>query len=63
MAKKYVVVNGGFIECGVSSGIVGIFADKKRADDVADACYGKVFELPEPEKINPDYNKINEVIK
>jgi hypothetical protein len=75
MKKKYIVVNIGCIECGVSSDIVGVFADKKRARDVAYACCGKygwreggendfeVFELPEPETINPDYSEINEVLK
>jgi hypothetical protein len=75
MKKKYIVVNIGCIECGVSSDIVGIFADEKRARDVANACddkYGwreggqnafEVFELPEPETINPDYSDINEVLK
>jgi hypothetical protein len=75
MKKKYIVVNIGCIECGVSSDVVGIFADKKRANDVANACDDKynwreggqnvfeVFELPEPETINPDYSEINEVIK
>jgi hypothetical protein len=73
MAKKYVVVNIGCIECGVSSGIVGVFADQKRAYDVAGACRDRynwreggqnafeVFELPEAEIINPDYNEIKEV--
>lgn len=75
MKKKYIVVNIGCIECGVSSGIVGIFADEKRARDVAEACCNKyswreggendfeVFDLPEPETINPDYSEINEVLK
>jgi hypothetical protein len=75
MKKKYIVVNIGCIECGVTSDIVGVFADKKRANDVADACcdkYGwreggqntfEVFDLPEPETINPDYSEINEVLK
>lgn len=74
MEKKYIVVNIGCLECGVSSNIVGVFADKKRADDIATACsenYNwreggqnvfEVFELPEPEIINPEYNGINEVI-
>jgi len=75
MEKKYIVVNIGCIECGVSSDIVGVFANKERADAVASACDDKydwreggqnafeVFELPEPEIINPDYNEINEVLK
>ena len=75
MEKKYIVVNIGCIECGVSSNVVGVFADKKRADDVADACseiYSwreggqndfEVFEMPEPEIINSEYNEINEVTK
>ena len=73
MEKKYVVVNIGCIECGVSSDIVGVFANKEKAYAIASACDDKynwreggqnafeVFELPEPEIINPDYNEINEV--
>ena len=75
MEKKYIVINIGCIECGVSSNVVGVFADKAKADAVASACDDKynwrqgrqnafeVFELPEPEIINPDYSEINEVLK
>ena len=75
MEKKYIVINIGCIECGVSSNVVGVFADKAKADAVASACGDKydwrqggqntfeVFELPEPEIINPDYSEINEVLK
>lgn len=64
------MINIGCIECGVSSNIVGVFADKKRADDIATACsknYSwreggqnnfEVFELPEPEIINPEYERL-----
>ena len=66
----YLVMNIGCIECGVSSNIVGLFADKARADAVAKACEEKhswrhhgqneyeVFELPEPEIIDPEYEGV-----
>jgi len=66
----YLVMNIGCIECGVSSNIVGLFADKARADAVAEACDDKhswrqhgqnnyeVFELPEPEIIDPEYEGV-----
>lgn len=63
----YVVVNIGCIECGVSSAIVGLFADKNKAEDIATKCQKlyawreggqndfEVFELLEPEKIAKEY--------
>ena len=63
----WLVMNIGCIECGVSSGIVGVFADKTTADSVADQCTDKlfwreggqnsfeVFELPAPEIIAEEY--------
>lgn len=35
MADRYLVFNIGCIECGVSSGVVGVFDDIKRADELA----------------------------
>jgi hypothetical protein len=67
----YVVVNIGCIECGVSSKIVGMFAEKARAVAVAEACdelhdwreFGQnryeVFELPDvPERVDPEYTGV-----
>ena len=63
----YLVMNIGCIECSVSSKIVGLFADKARADAVAEACNEKhswrehgqnnfeVFALPEPERVDAEY--------
>jgi len=63
----YLVFNIGCIECGVSSKVVGVFADKGRAEAVAEACkknHGwreggqnsyKVFELPPAEQIDSEY--------
>lgn len=63
----YIVVDIGCIECGVPSKIVGLFADKARADAVAAACEEKyrwrehgqnnyeVFELPEAERVDEEY--------
>lgn len=35
-AKRYVVVNIGCIECGVSSAVVGVYASEAEAERVAD---------------------------
>lgn len=63
----YMVFNVGCIECGVSSKIVGLFADKVKAEVTAAMCESKhywrehgqnsyeIFELPEPEVIDPEY--------
>lgn len=67
--QKYILVNIGCIECGVSSDIVGIF-DEDAVRDIARACkreYGwreggqnafKYFEVPEEDMINPQYCEI-----
>lgn len=63
----YLVMNIGCIECGVSSKIVGVFADKAKADEVAAACDKthswreggqnafEVYELPAPEVVDAEY--------
>ena len=63
----FVVMNIGCIECGVSSTIVGVFRDKEKAEVIAMYCDNnfswreggqnsfEVFELPEPEKVAPEY--------
>lgn len=63
----WLVMNIGCIECGVSSAVVGVFADKAKADEIAAECDKKydwreggqnafeVFELPEAEQIAPEY--------
>ena len=63
----WLVMNIGCIECGVSSAIVGVFADKEKADAIAAECGEKfgwreggqnafeVFEIPEPEKVADEY--------
>ena len=63
----WLVMNIGCIECGVSSAIVGVFADKAKADEIAAECDKKydwreggqntfeVFELTEAEQIAPEY--------
>lgn len=65
--SAFVVVNIGCIECGVSSNIVGVFADEAEAERVADACgtaYDwreggqnsfRVFPLPEVGVIADEY--------
>lgn len=65
--SKYIVVNIGCIECGVSSNIVGVFSDKARADQVAEDCNNRlswreggqndyqVFDLPDPDVIAAEY--------
>lgn len=34
----YLVMNIGCIDCGVSSAVVGVFADKSKAELIAEAC-------------------------
>lgn len=63
----WLVMNIGCIECGVSSAVVGVFANKATADAIAKACDEKyawreggqnsfeVFELPESEHIALEY--------
>ena len=65
----YMVFNIGCIECGVSSKIVGLFADKLKAEEVRKMCEDKhhwrdngqnafeVFELPQPEHIDEEYTQ------
>jgi hypothetical protein len=71
----YMVFNIGCIECGVSSKIVGLFADKEKADIVARFCNDEhswreggqniyeVFKLPEPEKVDDEYSGTAEALK
>lgn len=65
----YLVMNIGCIECGVSSKVVGVFADKSKAESVAktldaDAAMSwreggqnsfEVFTLPKPEIVDEEY--------
>lgn len=63
----WIVVNIGCIECGVSSNIVGVFDDKRKANEIAkrfDEQFGwreggqnefKVFPMPELNTIHPEY--------
>lgn len=69
--EKYVVVNIGCIECGVSSNIVGVYSQKEKAQQVAqglqaDKGYNwrqggqnsyEVFTLPKLDSTNPEYNR------
>lgn len=67
---KYIVVNIGCIECGVSSKIVGVFDNKKRAESVADQCLElydwrengqnsfEIFEMPEVNVIDQEYKGV-----
>lgn len=66
---KWIVVNIGCIECGVSSNIVGVFTDKTKADNLADSLYDshgwrdggqnafEVFPMPELDTMNPEYRE------
>lgn len=62
----WLVMEIGCLECGMPSGVVGVFADKDKAEAVATACEKglpwrggentfKVFELPQPEIIGEQY--------
>jgi len=65
--KKYILVNIGCIECGVSSNIVGVFDNEEKANKLAkefDEKFGwreggqnsfEVFEMPELNVINVEY--------
>lgn len=65
--KKYIVVNIGCIECGVSSNIVGVFDDDIKANEIASKLndtHGwreggqnsyEVFPMPELNVINEEY--------
>ena len=65
--KKYIVVNIGCIECGVSSNIVGVFDNEEKANEIAKEFNKKfswreggqnsfeVFEMPELNVINTEY--------
>ncbi len=65
--KKWIVVNIGCIECGVSSNIVGVFTDKEEAERIADECAEKfdwreggqnafeVFEMPKVNTVCLEY--------
>lgn len=71
MTKKYIVVDIGCIECGVSSNLVGIFTEKDKADNIANRLnkskeatwlYGGqhnyvVFETLEDNVINNNYSE------
>ncbi len=67
MTDLYIVVNIGCIECGVSSGIVGVFNDITKAREIAENL-GRthswreggqnafvVFKMPEINVITPEY--------
>ena len=65
--KKWIVVNIGCIECGVSSNIVGVFDNEEKASEIAKEYDEKfswreggqnsfeVFEMPELNVVNPEY--------
>ena len=65
--KRYIVVNIGCIECGVSSNIVGVFDDDIKANEIAAKLNDthswreggqnsyEVFPMPELNVINEEY--------
>ena len=65
--RKYIVVNIGCIECGVSSNIVGVFDDDIKANEIAAKLNDthawreggqnsfEVFAMPELNVINEEY--------
>ena len=68
---KYIVVNIGCIECGVSTNIVGVFDDKKKAESIVAQCDKKynwresgenafeIFEMPELNIVNTEYEGVS----
>lgn len=71
---KYLVVNIGCIECGVSSNIVGLFATEGEAENIASELSKmhdwreggqnsyEVFPLPKLGKINKEYRDVIKII-
>ena len=69
--KKYILVNIGCIECGVSSNIVGVFNSEEKANQLAKEFDNKfewreggqnsfeVFEMPLLNAINSEYLDVN----
>lgn len=67
--NRFIVVNIGCIECGVSSNIVGVFDNRGAAERIADDLDEKfswreggqnsfeVFEMPEINKIHDEYKQ------
>jgi hypothetical protein len=67
---KYIVVNIGCIECGVSSNIVGVFDNKEKAELITNKCINdyswreggqnnfQMFEMPKINTINIEYSDI-----
>lgn len=67
--KKYILVNIGCIECGVSSNIVGVFSSKKAAEKLASQLEEshdwresgqnsfEVFEMPKINVVHEEYSK------
>jgi hypothetical protein len=68
---KYIVVNIGCIECGVSTNIVGVFDSKEKAESIVSQCFEKydwreggqngfeVFEMPEINVVNQEYEGVS----
>jgi len=69
--KKYIVVNIGCIECGVSTNIVGVFDNKEKAESIVAQCDEKydwreggqnafeIFEMPEINVVNSEYEGVS----
>jgi len=68
---KYILVNIGCIECGVSSNIVGVFDNKEMAEKLQSQCNEKydwreggqnsfeIFEMPELNVVNAEYSELS----
>lgn len=69
MNKQYIVFNIGCLECKVSSNIVGVFDDAKKAEQIKNMCKEnfswreggqndfQVFELPPLNQITEEYHE------
>lgn len=69
--SKYILVNIGCIECGVSSAIVGVFTSMQKAEEVQSHCDNvhswrqggqnsfEIFEIPEIDVVDPEYLSAN----
>ena len=68
---KYIVVNIGCIECGVTTNIVGVFDKKEKAELIVAQCEEKydwreggenefeIFEMPEMNVVNSEYEGVS----
>mgnify|MGYP001222953985 CR=1 FL=1 len=67
MKKRFILVNIGCLECGVSSNIVGVFTNEERAKEELSRCAAEfhwreggqnafeIFPMPVLDEVHPEY--------